>query len=62
MPFAGECFSDRSFPAAVVVFAGRCGRSQGGGRPVRRVGGERRLKSCRMTLVDAGIRPCPTVP
>ena len=21
MPFAGECFSDRSFPAAVVVFA-----------------------------------------
>ena len=33
MPFAGECFSDRSFPAAVVVFAGRCGRSQGGDAP-----------------------------
>ena len=55
MPVTVECFSDRSFPAAVVVFAGRCGRSRGG-RPVRRVGGERRLKSCRMTLVDAGIR------
>ena len=32
MPFAGECFSDRSFPAAVVVFCGSV-RAFAGGVP-----------------------------